>query len=266
MFLFRSIYKNCYLISIPHELLPHHQNAALLFPFLSLFSTISISPDVAFWNNKNGNRVNWKHLNWLHIASFRVFGLARCASPSDLTCWPFIWPPSKAANTERGKQVQMLIIGGLEHLGFSASQHHVAPQTSVQFSELILPVWTFCIICLSTQELHCLHPGNWSVQCVCLFPHRRNKHGCEMCRCVKCPPFTCDKHCSDGYRQNRKGCSICMCKGKPHLFWKVRGTTEEDTTFDIWPFAVFAKTFLSSVLETVSFATFYLACLCCQLI
>lgn len=43
---------------------------------------------------------------------------------------------------------------------------------------------------------------------------RRNKHGCEMCRCVKCPPFTCDKHCSDGYRQNKKGCSVCMCKGK----------------------------------------------------
>ncbi|MEQ2170504.1 hypothetical protein GOODEAATRI_000855 [Goodea atripinnis] len=42
---------------------------------------------------------------------------------------------------------------------------------------------------------------------------QRNKHGCEMCRCVKCPPFTCDKHCSNGYRQNRKGCNICMCKG-----------------------------------------------------
>ncbi|CAB1335132.1 unnamed protein product [Coregonus sp. 'balchen'] len=45
----------------------------------------------------------------------------------------------------------------------------------------------------------------------------RNKHGCEMCRCVKCPPFTCDKHCSDGYRQNRKGCSICMCKESGHM-------------------------------------------------
>lgn len=43
---------------------------------------------------------------------------------------------------------------------------------------------------------------------------RRNKHGCEMCRCIKCPPFTCDKHCSDGYRHNKKGCSVCMCKGK----------------------------------------------------
>ena len=50
--------------------------------------------------------------------------------------------------------------------------------------------------------------------CAHFSPCRRNKHGCEMCRCVKCPPFTCDKHCSNGYRQNRKGCSICMCKGK----------------------------------------------------
>lgn len=38
-----------------------------------------------------------------------------------------------------------------------------------------------------------------------------------MCRCVKCPPFTCDKHCEDGYKQNKKGCSICMCKESGHV-------------------------------------------------
>ncbi|GCB75046.1 hypothetical protein scyTo_0018158, partial [Scyliorhinus torazame] len=41
---------------------------------------------------------------------------------------------------------------------------------------------------------------------------RRNKHSCEMCRCVKCPPFTCDKYCPEGYEQNKKGCSMCHCK------------------------------------------------------
>lgn len=49
--------------------------------------------------------------------------------------------------------------------------------------------------------------------CFSLLFFRRNKHGCEMCRCVKCPPFTCDKHCSEGYQQNRKGCNVCLCKG-----------------------------------------------------
>lgn len=46
---------------------------------------------------------------------------------------------------------------------------------------------------------------------------RRNKHGCEMCRCVKCPPFTCDKYCPEGYEKNKKGCSMCKCKGTTTL-------------------------------------------------
>uniref|UniRef100_A0A3P9Q9E7 Cysteine-rich motor neuron 1 protein n=1 Tax=Poecilia reticulata TaxID=8081 RepID=A0A3P9Q9E7_POERE len=67
-----------------------------------------------------------------------------------------------------------------------------------------------CEVC----ECSILTPKCRTLTCTKTCPYGYvNKHGCEMCRCVKCPPFTCDKYCSNGYRQNRKGCNICTCKG-----------------------------------------------------
>uniref|UniRef100_A0A3P9Q8I2 VWFC domain-containing protein n=1 Tax=Poecilia reticulata TaxID=8081 RepID=A0A3P9Q8I2_POERE len=66
-----------------------------------------------------------------------------------------------------------------------------------------------CEVC----ECSILTPKCRTLTCTKTCPYGYvNKHGCEMCRCVKCPPFTCDKYCSNGYRQNRKGCNICTCK------------------------------------------------------
>lgn len=47
--------------------------------------------------------------------------------------------------------------------------------------------------------------------------HRKNKHGCDLCRCKKCPELPCDKSCPMGFQQDQLGCLICQCRGKsPH--------------------------------------------------
>lgn len=70
--------------------------------------------------------------------------------------------------------------------------------------------WYFCYTCVSLVFLS--------------FSNSKNKHGCDTCRCKKCPELPCDKSCPVGFQQDELGCLICQCRGKLlfSIAWSVK--------------------------------------------
>ncbi|KAL7861975.1 hypothetical protein SRHO_G00134160, partial [Serrasalmus rhombeus] len=67
-----------------------------------------------------------------------------------------------------------------------------------------------CALCQCRQR----HKKCKPVACAknCLSSVSKNKHGCDICRCKRCPELPCDKPCPMGFQQDELGCLICQCR------------------------------------------------------
>ena len=74
----------------------------------------------------------WIESIWIgfRLLFLESFGLVWCANRRDLTCWPFIWPSSKAANIRRGKTGPDVDYARLEHLDLRISRPHWSVELS----------------------------------------------------------------------------------------------------------------------------------------